>query len=125
MSEHKATVKWARDGADFGYKNYSRGHVWLFKNGIELPALAAPASAAPSLPSHAMRTILQPIRPHVGRPRAANHTAQPPPKRRDFNCPGKARYIDSRAVTAIAAGRNRPHANRTHVVQGHRRSEVA
>jgi organic hydroperoxide reductase OsmC/OhrA len=43
MSEHKATVKWARDGADFGYKNYSRDHVWLFKNGIELPASAAPA----------------------------------------------------------------------------------
>ena len=43
MSEHKATVKWARDGANFGYKNYSRDHVWLFKNGIELPASAAPA----------------------------------------------------------------------------------
>ena len=43
MSEHKATVKSARDGANFGYKNYSRDHVWLFKNGIELPASAAPA----------------------------------------------------------------------------------
>ncbi len=43
MSEHKATVKWARDGADFGYKNYSRNHVWLFQNGFELPASAAPA----------------------------------------------------------------------------------
>ena len=43
MSEHKATVKWARDGANFGYKNYSRDHVWLFKNGIELSASAAPA----------------------------------------------------------------------------------
>ncbi len=43
MSEHKAIVKWARDGADFGYKNYSRNHVWLFQNGVELPASAAPA----------------------------------------------------------------------------------
>jgi organic hydroperoxide reductase OsmC/OhrA len=43
MSEHKATVKWARDGADFGYKTYSRNHVWLFQNGVELHALAAPA----------------------------------------------------------------------------------
>jgi organic hydroperoxide reductase OsmC/OhrA len=43
MSEHKATVKWARDGADFGYKTYSRNHVWLFQNGVELPASAAPA----------------------------------------------------------------------------------
>ncbi|MGJ0510561.1 MAG: OsmC family protein [Methylocystis sp.] len=43
MSEHTATVKWARDGADFGYKNYSRDHVWHFENGVELPASAAPA----------------------------------------------------------------------------------
>jgi organic hydroperoxide reductase OsmC/OhrA len=43
MSEHKATVKWARDGADFGYKTYSRNHVWIFQNGVELPASAAPA----------------------------------------------------------------------------------
>jgi organic hydroperoxide reductase OsmC/OhrA len=43
MSEHKATVKWARDGVDFGYKNYRRDHIWLFDNGIELPASAAPA----------------------------------------------------------------------------------
>jgi organic hydroperoxide reductase OsmC/OhrA len=43
MSEHKATVKWARDGADFVYKNYRRDHIWLFYNGIELPSSAAPA----------------------------------------------------------------------------------
>jgi organic hydroperoxide reductase OsmC/OhrA len=43
MSEHKATVKWARDGVDFGYKNYRRDHIWLFDNGIELRASAAPA----------------------------------------------------------------------------------
>ncbi len=43
MSEHKALVKWARDGANFDYKTYSRNHVWLFQNGVELPASAAPA----------------------------------------------------------------------------------
>ena len=30
MSEHKATIKWERHGADFGYKNYSRDHVFTF-----------------------------------------------------------------------------------------------
>jgi organic hydroperoxide reductase OsmC/OhrA len=43
MSEHKATIKWARNGADFGYKNYSRDHVWAYDNGVEVPASAAPA----------------------------------------------------------------------------------
>ena len=43
MSEHKASVKWARSGADFGYKNYSRDHVWRFDNGIEVPGSASPA----------------------------------------------------------------------------------
>jgi organic hydroperoxide reductase OsmC/OhrA len=43
MSEHTATIKWARNGADFGYKTYSRDHVWRFDNGVETPASAAPA----------------------------------------------------------------------------------
>ncbi|WP_026607845.1 OsmC family protein [Methylocapsa acidiphila] len=43
MSEHKATILWARDGADFGYKTYSRNHIWRFENGVETPASAAPA----------------------------------------------------------------------------------
>ena len=43
MSEHKATITWARNGADFGYKNYSRNHAWQFDNGVEVPASAAPA----------------------------------------------------------------------------------
>lgn len=43
MSEYRATLKWARNGADFSYKNYSRNHVWLFDNAIELPASAARA----------------------------------------------------------------------------------
>lgn len=43
MSEHKATITWSRDGVDFGYKNYSRNHVWRFPGGVEVPASAAPA----------------------------------------------------------------------------------
>jgi organic hydroperoxide reductase OsmC/OhrA len=42
MSEHKATIKWSRDGKDFTYKTYSRDHVWVV-NGNEIPASAAPA----------------------------------------------------------------------------------
>ena len=43
MSEHKATIIWARNGADFGYKTYPRDHAWRFDNGIEIPGSAAPA----------------------------------------------------------------------------------
>ena len=43
MSEHKANVIWSRNGADFGYKNYPRDHVWRFPNGVEVPGSAAPA----------------------------------------------------------------------------------
>jgi organic hydroperoxide reductase OsmC/OhrA len=43
MSEHKATIVWARNGLDFGYKTYSRDHVWRFDNGVEVAASAAPA----------------------------------------------------------------------------------
>ena len=43
MSEHKATIAWSRAGKDFGYKNYSRDHVWRFENGVEVPASATPS----------------------------------------------------------------------------------
>src|SRR6186713_843254 len=43
MSEHKASIVWARNGADFRYKNYPRDHVWRFPNGVEVPGSAAPA----------------------------------------------------------------------------------
>lgn len=43
MSEHKATIEWARGGADFGIRNYSRNHVWRYDNGLETPASATPA----------------------------------------------------------------------------------
>jgi organic hydroperoxide reductase OsmC/OhrA len=43
MSEHKATIRWSRDGKDFTYKSYSRDHAWRFANGVEVPASATPA----------------------------------------------------------------------------------
>ena len=43
MSEHRVSVKWARNSTDFGYKNYNRDHVWRFDSGVEVPASAAPA----------------------------------------------------------------------------------
>lgn len=43
MSEHKATILWARGGKDFGYKRYSRDHVWRYENGVEVPASATPS----------------------------------------------------------------------------------
>lgn len=42
MSEHKATITWKRNGADFGYKNYPRDHAWVFERGLEVKASAAP-----------------------------------------------------------------------------------
>jgi len=42
MSEHKATISWSRQGKDFGYKNYSRDHVWRV-NSNEVPASATAA----------------------------------------------------------------------------------
>jgi len=42
MSEHKATIRWTRDGKDFTYKAYSRDHAWSV-NSNDVPASATPA----------------------------------------------------------------------------------
>ena len=42
MSEHKATIRWIRDGKDFAYKTYSRDHVWV-ANRNDIPASATAA----------------------------------------------------------------------------------
>ena len=42
--EYKATVRWTRDGAAFTDQKYSRGHVWRFDGGVEVPASSAPTS---------------------------------------------------------------------------------
>lgn len=43
MSEHHATLSWARGEAGFGYKEYPRSHGWTFpRSGQSLQASAAP-----------------------------------------------------------------------------------
>jgi organic hydroperoxide reductase OsmC/OhrA len=48
--DYKATVRWTRaDGAPFTDNKYSRGHVWRFDGGVEVPASSAPQSVPPPL----------------------------------------------------------------------------
>jgi organic hydroperoxide reductase OsmC/OhrA len=42
--EYRATVRWKRDGAAFTDQKYSRGHLWRFDGGVEVPASSAPSS---------------------------------------------------------------------------------
>lgn len=41
--EYSATIRWTLDGSNFVENRYSRGHVWLFDGGIEVPASASPS----------------------------------------------------------------------------------
>ena len=43
MSEHRATVSWKRESADFSYESYNRDHSWHFEGGAKVAASAAPA----------------------------------------------------------------------------------
>jgi organic hydroperoxide reductase OsmC/OhrA len=43
MSEHKVTVSWKRQTADFTYETYNREHDWTFDAGVTVRASAAPA----------------------------------------------------------------------------------
>jgi organic hydroperoxide reductase OsmC/OhrA len=43
MSEHTATIRWARTGPDFAKGKYSRGHTWTFDGGVTVPASPAPS----------------------------------------------------------------------------------
>jgi organic hydroperoxide reductase OsmC/OhrA len=42
--EYRVTVLWTRGEAAFTDNRYSRGHVWKFDGGIEVPASSAPSS---------------------------------------------------------------------------------
>jgi len=42
MSEHRATVHWARNGEAFTYETYPRRHRWRFGGGVELEGSSAP-----------------------------------------------------------------------------------
>ncbi|MEO6036438.1 MAG: OsmC family protein [Verrucomicrobiota bacterium] len=43
MSEHKATVQWKLQGADFIKGKYSREHTWAFDGGITMAASSSPS----------------------------------------------------------------------------------
>jgi len=47
MSEHKATIEWKLEGAQFAYETYNRSHLWTFEGGVQVPAAAAPANIPP------------------------------------------------------------------------------
>ncbi len=42
MSHHQVTVRWRRESADFAYESYNRRHLWVFPDGVEVAASAAP-----------------------------------------------------------------------------------
>ena len=42
MSEYRAQVSWQRGEQDFLSNTYSRGHLWRFDGGVEVPASASP-----------------------------------------------------------------------------------
>ena len=42
--EYRAEIIWTRDGAAFVDNRYSRGHVWRFDGGVEVPASSSPLS---------------------------------------------------------------------------------
>ncbi|WP_434358539.1 OsmC family protein [Parasalinivibrio latis] len=43
MGNYTATVTWQRQpGEDFTDNKYSRGHIWAFDGGVELPASSSP-----------------------------------------------------------------------------------
>lgn len=42
MSEHHATINWARGSAEFTYEKYPRAHTWSFPSGIRVEASSAP-----------------------------------------------------------------------------------
>jgi organic hydroperoxide reductase OsmC/OhrA len=42
MSTYTAQVRWQRDGQNFTDNRYSRGHMWKFDGGTEVPASASP-----------------------------------------------------------------------------------
>ena len=43
MGEHKAIIRWVRNGPDFLKGKYSREHTWTFDGGLTVPASPAPS----------------------------------------------------------------------------------
>lgn len=42
MAQYNAIVEWTRNGAVFTDRQYSRGHRWIFDEGVEVPASSSP-----------------------------------------------------------------------------------
>jgi len=42
--EYRAQIVWTRDGAPFVDNRYSRGHLWRFDGGVEVPGSSSPLS---------------------------------------------------------------------------------
>ena len=40
---YTAGIHWSLDGTDFAANGYSRGHVWRFDGGVEVPASSSPS----------------------------------------------------------------------------------
>jgi len=47
MSEHRATIEWKLEGAQFVYETYNRSHLWTFEGGVQAPGAAAPENIPP------------------------------------------------------------------------------
>ncbi|MDQ2670005.1 MAG: OsmC family protein [Gemmatimonadota bacterium] len=47
MAEYVATIRWERHDTVFTDQRYSRGHVWEFDGGVEVPASSSPHSVRP------------------------------------------------------------------------------
>lgn len=41
--EYRATVSWTRNGETFSDNRYSRGHLWSFDGGIQVPGSSSPS----------------------------------------------------------------------------------
>ena len=48
MSEHRATIDWRLETAEFKYESYNRGHALTFDHGVQAPGAAAPANIPPT-----------------------------------------------------------------------------
>lgn len=42
MSEHRTSLEWKRESADFTYESYNRHHELIFNGGVRVPGSAAP-----------------------------------------------------------------------------------
>lgn len=49
VGDYRASIEWTRAGEDFADNRYSRGHIWRFDGGIDVPASSSPQVIAPPM----------------------------------------------------------------------------